>query len=118
MIVKGLDFDNVTLVGIMLADASLNFPDINAAARTFQLTSQAAGRAGRRSKQGRVIMQTYTPENETLVYCSNNDYEGFYSYDISHRMRMDYPPFSEIIGVFVANEDQYAACLLYTSRCV
>ncbi len=109
MIVKGLDFDNVTLVGIMLADASLNFPDINAAARTFQLTSQAAGRAGRRSKQGRVIMQTYTPENETLVYCSNNDYEGFYSYDISHRMRMDYPPFSEIIGVFVANEDQYAA---------
>ncbi len=110
MIVKGLDFDNVTLVGVLLADASLNFPDINAAARTFQLTSQAAGRAGRRDKPGRVVMQTYTPENETLVYCARHDYEGFYAYDIAHRRKMDYPPFSEIIGVFVANEDM-AVCM-------
>lgn len=110
MIVKGLDFDNVTLVGILLADASLNFPDINAAARTFQLSSQAAGRAGRRGKQGHVVMQTYTPENETLVYCATYDYEGFYAYDIAHRRKMDYPPFSEIIGVFVANED-IAVCM-------
>jgi primosomal protein N' (replication factor Y) len=110
MIVKGLDFDNVTLVGILLADASLNFPDINAAARTFQLTSQAAGRAGRRDRQGRVIMQTYTPKNETLVYCARHDYEGFYAYDIAHRRKMDYPPFSEVIGVFVASED-IAVCM-------
>jgi primosomal protein N' (replication factor Y) len=110
MIVKGLDFDNVTLVGILLADASLNFPDINAAARTFQLTSQAAGRAGRREKQGRVIMQTYAPENETLVYCARHDYEGFYAYDIAHRRKMDYPPFSEVIGMFVASED-IEACM-------
>jgi primosomal protein N' (replication factor Y) len=105
MVVKGLDFDNVTLVGILLADTSLNFPDINAAARTFQLTEQAAGRAGRREIEGKVILQTYQPENPTLVYCSLHDYEGFYRYDIAHRQKMWYPPFTEILGIFAANED-------------
>lgn len=103
MIVKGLDFDNLTLVGILLADSSLNFPDINAAARTFQLTTQAAGRAGRRNAQGEVIMQTYKPQTPTLVYASQHDFEGFYAYDINFRKEMNYPPFSEIIGFFCAN---------------
>lgn len=105
MVVKGLDFDKVTLAGILLADTSLNFPDINAACRTFQLVSQAAGRAGRRQVKGEVILQTYLPNDPTLVYCSNHDYEGFYQYDIAHRQKMCYPPFTEIAGIFNANED-------------
>jgi primosomal protein N' (replication factor Y) len=106
MVAKGLDFDNVNLVGIILADSYLTFPDINANQRTYQLISQAAGRAGRRDEVGRVIMQTYQPQNPTIVYSANHDYEGFYAYDISHRQDMNYPPFSEIIGIFTANEDQ------------
>lgn len=106
MIVKGLDFDNLTLVGILLADSSLNFPDINAAAKTFQLTTQAAGRAGRREKQGEVIMQTYKPQAPTLAYASVHDFEGFYGYDIEFRRDNDYPPFSEIVGFFCAHEDE------------
>ncbi|MBR6801847.1 MAG: primosomal protein N' [Eubacteriaceae bacterium] len=106
MVAKGLDFDNVNLVGIILADSYLNFPDINANQRTYQLISQAAGRAGRRDEVGRVIMQTYQPQNPTIVYSANHDYESFYTYDITHRKDMNYPPFSEIIGIFTANEDQ------------
>lgn len=106
MIVKGLDFDNLTLVGILLADSSLNFPDINAAAKTFQLTTQAAGRAGRREKPGEVIMQTYKPQAPTLAYAAVHDFEGFYSYDIEFRRDNDYPPFSEIVGFFCAHEDE------------
>ena len=106
MVVKGLDFDNVSLVGILLADTSLNFPDLNAASRTFQLTEQAAGRAGRRAEQGEVILQTYLPDDPTLVYASLHDYEGFYQYDIAHRQQMGYPPFTEIIGIFTASETE------------
>ena len=105
MVVKGLDFEKVTLVGILLADAALNFPDINAASRTFQLTAQAAGRAGRRDLEGEVILQTYQPKDPTLVYASMHDYEGFYRHDIAHRKKMCYPPFTEIIGIFTANKD-------------
>ena len=105
MVVKGLDFDKVTLVGILLADSSLNFPDINAASRTFQLTAQAAGRAGRREIIGEVILQTYAPQSKTLIYASLHDYEGFYVYDIEHREKMNYPPFTEVLGVFLANEN-------------
>ncbi|MCR4894044.1 MAG: primosomal protein N' [Eubacteriales bacterium] len=106
MIVKGLDFDSLTLVGIILADSSLNFPDISAAARTFQLTTQAEGRAGRRDLPGEVVLQTYKPESPTLIYASLHDFEGFYSYDIDFRRENDYPPFSEIVGFFCACEDE------------
>ena len=106
MIVKGLDFDSLTLVGIILADSSLNFPDINAAARTFQLTTQAEGRAGRRDLAGEVVLQTYKPESPTLIYASLHDFEGFYSYDIDFRRENGYPPFSEIVGFFCACEDE------------
>lgn len=109
MVAKGLDFENVSLVGILLADSSLNFPDINAASRTFQLMAQAAGRAGRRKGGGEVILQTYAPSNPTLLYSSAHDYESFYAYDIAHRSDMCYPPFSEILGIFTANEDEAAA---------
>lgn len=106
MIVKGLDFDRLTLVGILLADSSLNFPDINAASRTFQLTTQAAGRAGRRDREGEVILQTYSPQSPTLVYAAAHDFEGFYSYDIDFRRENSYPPFSQIVGFFCAFEDE------------
>jgi len=106
MVVKGHDFANVTLVGILLADTALNFPDINSPQRTFQLCTQASGRAGRASKEGEVVMQTYMPKNKTLVYSSMHDYKSFYAYDIEYRRKMHYPPFSEILGIFVANEDE------------
>ncbi len=109
MIVKGLDFDNVSLVGVLLADASLNFPDINASLRTFQLVSQASGRAGRRTEGAHVILQTYKPDNPTLIYCANHDYEGFFAYDIEFRQKMDYPPFTKLIGIFCAFEDEKQA---------
>ncbi|MFA0815855.1 MAG: primosomal protein N' [Anaerofustis sp.] len=114
MVVKGLDFGNVSLVGILLADTSLNFPDLNAAARTYQLTEQAAGRAGRRAEQGEVILQTYQPDDPTLVFASLHDYDGFYQYDIAHRKKMEYPPFTEIIGIFTASaseEESLKDCL-------
>ncbi|WP_329384332.1 replication restart helicase PriA [Anaerofustis sp. HA2171] len=106
MVVKGHDFANVTLVGILLADTALNFPDINSPQRTFQLCTQASGRAGRASKEGSVVMQTYSPKNKTLVYSSMHDYKKFYAYDIDYRKKMNYPPFSEILGIFIANESE------------
>ena len=109
MVVKGHDFKNVTLVGIILADYALNLPDINAGQRTFQLCTQAAGRAGRSDKEGNVIMQTYKPKNKTLIFSALNNYKGFYAYEIQYRLKMDYPPFSEILGIFVSNEDEGVA---------
>lgn len=106
MVVKGHDFANVTLVGILLADTALNFPDINSPQRTFQLCTQASGRAGRANKEGSVVMQTYSPKNKTLVYSSMHDYKKFYAYDIDYRKKMNYPPFSEILGIFIANESE------------
>lgn len=106
MVVKGHDFANVTLVGILLADTALNFPDINSPQRTFQLCTQASGRAGRANKEGSVVMQTYVPNNKTLVYSSMHDYKKFYAYDIDYRKKMNYPPFSEILGIFIANESE------------
>ncbi|MCL1912974.1 MAG: primosomal protein N' [Eubacteriaceae bacterium] len=105
MVAKGHDFSNVGLVGIMLAESTLSIPDLNSPARAFQLATQAAGRAGRRGGQAKVLMQTYQPENSTLVFASQHDYEGFYAYDISHRQSSKYPPFTEIAGFYIANED-------------
>lgn len=106
MVVKGHDFPNVTLVGILLADTALNFPDINANQTAFQLCTQASGRAGRAEKEGKVIMQTYKPKNKTLVYSAMHDYKSFYAYDIAYRKNMMYPPFSQLLGIFVANESE------------
>ena len=78
MVSKGLDFPNVTLVGILAADMSLNLPDYRAAERSFQIITQVAGRAGRGDKEGEVIVQTYTPEHYSLQYAKKYDYENFY----------------------------------------
>lgn len=97
MISKGLDFKNVTLVGILAADISLNIPDYRAGERTYQIITQVAGRAGRGDKRGKVIVQTYTPENASLNYAINNDYDELFREEIRVRKIMNYPPFSTIL---------------------
>ena len=97
MISKGLDFKNVTLVGILAADMSINIPDYRASERTFQIITQVAGRAGRGEKQGKVVIQTYTPEHYSLEYAVNYDYEGFYEKEFTVRALMKYPPFGKIL---------------------
>ena len=97
MISKGLDFKNVTLVGVLAADMSINLPDYRAAERTFQIITQVAGRAGRGEKQGKVIIQTYNPDHYSLEYAINYDYEGFYEKEFTVRALMKYPPFGKIL---------------------
>ena len=96
MISKGLDFKNVTLVGVLAADMSINLPDYRAAERTFQIITQVAGRAGRGEKQGKVIIQTYNPDHYSLEYAINYDYEGFYEKEFTVIALMKYPPFGKI----------------------
>lgn len=97
MISKGLDFPNVTLVGVLAADMSINIPDYRSAERTFQIITQVAGRAGRGSKEGKVIIQTYTPEHYSLDFAKKYDYEGFYEKEFTIRALMNYPPFGKIL---------------------
>ena len=97
MVSKGLDFKNVTLVGILAADMSINIPDYRAAERTFQIITQVAGRAGRGDKQGEVLFQTYTPQHYSLQYAVNYDYEGFYEKEFTVRAMMKYPPFGKLL---------------------
>ncbi|WP_139904512.1 primosomal protein N' [Clostridium thermarum] len=99
MIAKGLDFPNVTLVGVLAADLTLNLPDYKSAERTFQLLTQVAGRAGRSNKQGEVIIQTYTPDHYSIQYSLGNDYTSFYNREIGIRNNMNYPPFTELINI-------------------
>lgn len=116
LVAKGLDFENVSVVGIIAADVTLNIPDYRAAERTYQLITQAAGRAGRGSRQGRVIVQTYEPANYTFRFAKDNRYEDFYSEEIKARALMKYPPFGDIIMVnFTAKTEEGAvAC---ATRC-
>lgn len=109
LIAKGLDFENVGLVGIIAADSGLNIPDYRSAERTFQLITQAAGRAGRRDRRGRVIIQTYQPENFALRNAAFHDYGGFYRQEIKLRKLMDYPPFTDMIMVNFTAEDEKTA---------
>ena len=97
MIAKGLDLPQVTLAGIMNADTGLNFPDFRAGERTFQLLCQVAGRAGRGVKAGKVIVQTYSPENYAIKAAAKHDYIGFYHQEVKYRQEYNYPPFSQLI---------------------
>ncbi len=99
MIVKGHDFPNVTLVGVLAADLSLSVGDYRAAERTFQLITQAAGRAGRGTLPGEVVVQTYQPEHYAIVYAGKQDYLGFYEEEIMYRKMMQYPPASHMLAV-------------------
>ena len=99
MIVKGHDFPNVTLVGILAADLSLAAHDYRAGERTFQLLTQAAGRAGRGERTGEVVIQTYQPEHYAIVHAANQDYEGFYQEEILYREMLGYPPVAHMLAV-------------------
>lgn len=106
MIVKGHDFPKVTLVGVIAADMSLHVGDYRAAERTFQLLTQAAGRAGRSTLPGEVVIQTYQPEHYAVVHAANQDYEGFYEEEISYRDLMMYPPVANMMAILVLSYDE------------
>lgn len=109
MIAKGLDNPNVTLVGVISADASFNLPDFRAAERGFQLLTQVAGRAGRGEYKGDVIFQTYNPDFYALESAKEQNYEKFYNTEIAAREEFDYPPFSQIIRVIFSCENNFRA---------
>ena len=106
MIVKGHDFPKVTLVGVIAADMSLHVGDYRAAERTFQLLTQAAGRAGRSTLPGEVVIQTYQPDHYAVVHAANQDYEGFYEEEISYRDLMMYPPVANMMAILVLSNDE------------
>ncbi|MDR2940242.1 MAG: primosomal protein N', partial [Clostridiales bacterium] len=106
MIAKGLDFPNVTLVGVLAADLSLNTGDFRCAEATFQLLVQVSGRAGRSDAKGEVIIQTYNPGHYSVVYAKSNDYENFYKEEIAARKMMLYPPFTNLFVIhFISAEE-------------
>jgi len=105
MITKGLDFDHVSLVGIINADALLNFPDFRSYERSYQLMAQVAGRAGRKHKQGKVLIQTYSANHEIIESVKNNDYLKMYQSELSERKVFNYPPFCKLISIIVSHKD-------------
>lgn len=106
MVAKGHDIPNVTAVGIISADTALNLPDFRAAERTFALLTQAAGRAGRGTKSGQVIMQTYNPEHYAITAGSEHNYLAFYENEIAFRRQLNYPPFANLIKITVQAADE------------
>jgi primosomal protein N' (replication factor Y) len=106
MIAKGLDLPQVTLTGVINADTGLNFPDFRSGERTFQLLCQVAGRAGRGLKAGKVIIQTYSPDNYVIEAAAKHDYLGFYSKEIDYRRRYNYPPFSQLVRLVYGHTDE------------
>ena len=106
MIVKGHDFPGVTLVGILAADMSLYSDDYRAGERTFQLLTQAAGRAGRGREEGEVVIQTYSPEHYSIQTAARQDYCAFYEEEMSYREMMGYPPAAELLAILMTGPDE------------
>ena len=106
IIAKGLHFPNVTLVGVINSDIILNFPDFRSGEKTFQLLTQVSGRAGRGNKKGKVIIQTYEPENNVIKDSKEENYDLFYEKEISSRKIFSYPPFSKILNIGFSSEDE------------
>ncbi|MBR4066413.1 MAG: primosomal protein N' [Bacteroidaceae bacterium] len=105
MVSKGLDFDNVAVVGIINADTLLNYPDFRATERAFQLMSQVAGRAGRKNGEGKVFLQTKMSDAPVIPYIVSNDYQSFYDQQIGERMIFHYPPFHRLIYIYIKHRD-------------
>ena len=105
MVTKGLDFENVSLVGILSADQMMNFPDFRSHERSFQMLAQVSGRAGRKSKRGKVILQTYSPDNSIIQDVISNDFEKMYTEEIEHRKNFQYPPFYRLIELTIIDKD-------------
>lgn len=106
MVAKGLDFPNVTLVGVIAADVSLNLPDFRASERTFQLLSQVAGRAGRGELVGSVVIQTFNPDHPSILAAQTHEYLPFYELLKEERAEVGYPPFRRLVNVLLSGEDQ------------
>jgi len=105
MVAKGLDFPKVTLVGVIAADTSLGIPDFRASERTFQLLSQVAGRAGRGSRPGRVVIQTFNPLHPAVICAQEHDFLGFYESTLPERELAGYPPFKRLVNIVLSGED-------------
>ena len=119
MVTKGLNFENVTLVGVISADQSLYAGDYRAGERTFSLITQVVGRSGRGQKPGRAVIQTYTPDNETIVQAASQDYQAFYEAEIGMRKLQHTPPFSELLSITasgLSEEHVFRACRLIRER--
>ncbi|MDR3634414.1 MAG: primosomal protein N', partial [Isosphaeraceae bacterium] len=108
MIAKGLDFPNVTLVGVVNADTALHLPDFRAAERTFQLVAQVAGRTGRGDKVGRVLVQTYSPDHPAILCAAQHDYEAFVATELPVRQLMGVPPFGRLVRIIARGRDEAA----------
>lgn len=106
MLAKGLDFPNVTLVGVISADQLLNMPDFRSRERAFQLLTQVAGRAGRGSKKGDAIIQTYSPEDRAIIRAARQDYPAFFWEEVSYRKQQSYPPFAHIIRILLLHDKE------------
>lgn len=112
MVAKGHDIKNVTLVGILAADSQLNLPDFRASERTFNLLTQAAGRAGRGQKEGHVVLQTYDADNDIIKMAANQDYDAFAKKELLTRKDLLYPPFSQLLKITVVDRNQNKANVL------
>jgi primosomal protein N' (replication factor Y) len=109
MVTKGLDFDNVSLVGILNADKMMNYPDFRSLERSFQIMTQVAGRAGRKKKRGRVLIQTYNPEHWLLDMVIKGDYKAFYEKEIKERYQFSYPPFIRLMKITIKHKEEEVA---------
>ena len=115
LVAKGLDFSNVGLVGIVSADISLNVPDFRSSERTFQLITQAAGRAGRGDLRGKVLIQSYNPDHYSILAAADHDYEAFYRAESRLRQQIGYPPYSDLVQIIISSEKEkeaYEICRL------
>lgn len=106
MIAKGLDFPNVTLVGVINADTALNLPDFRSSERTFQLLTQVAGRAGRADKKGEVLIQTFNPDHYAIRLAQAQDYEDFYQLEMDFRRKLNYPPYFYTVQLVISHQDE------------
>jgi len=106
MVTKGLDFDNVSLVGILNADNMISYPDFRSFERSYQLIAQVSGRAGRRNKRGKVVIQTYNPEHSVIQYVMQNNYEAMYSSQILERRNFKYPPFYRLVKLTLQHKSE------------
>ena len=116
MVAKGLDFSNVTLVGVINADTSLMLPDFRSSEKTFDLLSQVAGRAGRGEKAGLVVFQTFNPDNYAINYAKDNDYKSFYQEEMKVRKLMKYPPYYYLVSLNISSKDSKLA-LIESKKC-
>ena len=105
MVTKGLDFNAVSIVGILNADTMINFPDFRSHERAFDMLEQVSGRAGRAHKQGQVIIQTSQPDHDIIKFVQAHDYEAFYQHELSDRKQFGYPPFTKVINIYLKHRD-------------